>query len=106
MNTPDTQHTPRWRRILTMTLLMLGAIVFLFPFYYMVVGALQARRNPSLSGAIPWPSNLTLSNFSQINSAINLGQALLNSAIFTGAVVVCTIFFGVLAGYEIGRAHV
>jgi ABC-type glycerol-3-phosphate transport system permease component len=105
MTTPDTQHMPRWRRILTMTLLMLGALVFLFPFYYMVVGALQARRNPSLSGAIPWPSNLTLSNFSQINSAINLGQALLNSAIFTGAVVVCTIFFGVLAGYALATLH-
>ena len=105
MNTSDTQRMPRWRRILSMTLLMLGALVFLFPFYYMVVGALQARRNPSLSGAIPWPSNLTLSNFSQINSAINLGQSLLNSAIFTGAVVLCTIFFGVLAGYALATLH-
>jgi len=53
MNTPDTERMPRWRRALTMTLLMLGALVFLFPFYYMVVGALQARRNPTLSGRHP-----------------------------------------------------
>ena len=102
---PDTQRMPRWHRILSMTLLMLGALVFLFPFYYMVVGALQATRNPSLYGAIPWPSNLTLSNFSQINGAINLGRALLNSGIFTGAVVVCTVFFGMLAGYALATLH-
>ncbi|HZK36410.1 MAG TPA: carbohydrate ABC transporter permease, partial [Aeromicrobium sp.] len=66
-----------------MTLLMLGALVFLFPFYYMVIGALQTKRDPSLSGAIPWPSNLTLNNFLDINGAINLGRSLLNSGIFT-----------------------
>jgi len=99
------QPTPRRRRILSMTLLMLGALVFLFPFYYMIIGALQAKRDPSLSGAIPWPSNLTLSNFLDINDAINLGRSLLNSGIFTGVVVVCTILFGVMAGYALATLH-
>ena len=101
----DTHRTPRWRRILPMILLLLGALVFLFPFYYMIVGALQTKRDPSLSGAIPWPSNLTLTNFRDINAAISLGQSLLNSGIFTGAVVVCTIFFGMLAGYALATLH-
>ena len=99
------QPTPRRHRILSMTLLMLGALVFLFPFYYMIVGALQAKRDPSLSGAIPWPSNLTLSNFLDINDAINLTRSLLNSGIFTGVVVVCTILFGVMAGYALATLH-
>ena len=90
-----------WRRILSMTALMAGAVVCLFPFYYMVVGALQTKRDPTLSGAIPWPSNLTLHNFLDINGAIDLGRSLLNSGIFAGAVVLCTIFFGVLAGYAL-----
>src|SRR5665811_2386035 len=101
----DMQPRPHRRRILSMTLLMLGALVFLFPFYYMVIGALQTKRDPSLSGAIPWPSNLTLNNFLDINGAINLGRSLLNSGIFTGVVVVCTIFFGVLAGYALATLH-
>ena len=90
-----------WRRVLSMTALMVGAVVCLFPFYYMIVGALQTKRDPTLSGAIPWPSNLTLHNFLDINTAINLGRSLLNSGIFAGAVVLCTIFFGVLAGYAL-----
>jgi ABC-type glycerol-3-phosphate transport system permease component len=101
----DTQRTSRWRRVLSMTLLLLGALVFLFPFYYMIVGALQTKRDPSLHGALPWPSNLTLSNFGDINGAINLGRSLLNSGIFTGAVVVFTIFFGMLAGYALATLH-
>jgi multiple sugar transport system permease protein len=84
-----------------MTALMVGAVVCLFPFYYMVVGALQTKRDPTISGAIPWPSNLTLHNFLDINAAIDLGRSLLNSGIFAGVVVLCTIFFGVLAGYAL-----
>ncbi len=97
----DLQRTPLRRRILSMVLLFTGAIVFLFPFYYMIVGALQTKRDPSLLGALPWPSNLTLNNFLDINDAINLGRSLLNSGIFTGAVVLCTLVFGILAGYAL-----
>jgi multiple sugar transport system permease protein len=95
------KHSSRARRILPMALLAVGAIGFLFPFYYMIVGALQKTRDPSLAGAIPWPSNLTLNNFIDINESIDLGRSLLNSGIFTGAVVLCTLFFGVLAGYAL-----
>ena len=98
---PATERPALIRRILPMTLLMIGAIGFLFPFYYMIVGALQEARDPSIRGAIPWPSNLTLTNFTDINDSINLGRSLLNSGIFTGAVVLCTLFFGVLAGYAL-----
>ena len=98
---PAAERPALIRRILPMTLLMIGAIGFLFPFYYMIVGALQEARDPSIRGAIPWPSNLTLTNFTDINDSINLGRSLLNSGIFTGAVVLCTLFFGVLAGYAL-----
>ncbi|HEY8721337.1 carbohydrate ABC transporter permease [Pengzhenrongella sp.] len=97
----DNQRRPLWRRIMPMILLFLGAIVFLFPFYYMIVGALQTKRDPTLLGAFPWPSNFTFNNFIDINEAINLGRALTNSGIFTGAVVVCTLFFGIMAGYAL-----
>jgi len=92
---------PLWRRIGSTTFLMTGALVFIFPFYYMILGALQTKRDPTLSGVIPWPSNLTLNNFTDINGAINLGRSLVNSGVFAGSVVLCTIVFGVLAGYAL-----
>ncbi len=81
--------------------LTIGALAFLFPFYYMLVGSLQATPNTSLAGAFPNPANLTLGNYAAIDSRINLWSGLMNSGIFTGGVLLCTVFFGVLAGYAL-----
>jgi multiple sugar transport system permease protein len=83
--------------------LLVGAFVFLFPFYYMLVGSLQAEPDPSVKGAFPSPSNLTGHNYTEINAAINLGKSLVNSGIFTGGVILFTMVFGVLAGYALAR---
>jgi multiple sugar transport system permease protein len=91
-----------WPRLI---LLLIGAVIFLFPFYYMVVSALQKSPNPGISGAFPSPSSLSLSNFAAINAAINLGRTLLNSALFTGGVLLGTLVFGMLAGYALAQLH-
>lgn len=88
-------------RIVTYGVLTVGALAFLFPFYYMVVGSLQTSPDPSIAGAFPHPSNLTLENYTAIDGRINLLQGLVNSGIFTGGVIVGTIVFGVLAGYAL-----
>jgi multiple sugar transport system permease protein len=95
---PRPRHVP-WRVIA----LLIGAIVFLFPFYYMVIGSFQKRPDTSLGGTLPHPGNLSLHNYSQINTAISLGQTLVNSGIFTGGVLLCTVVFGVLAGYALAQ---
>ena len=91
-----------WPRLIP---LLIGAVIFLFPFYYMVVSALQKAPNPGISGAFPSPSSLSLSNFAAINAAINLGRTLLNSALFTGGVLLGTLVFGMLAGYALAQLH-
>ena len=91
------RHRSWWRA----SALTLGALAFLFPFYYMIVGSLQKRSDSSLRGVLPRPGNVSLNNYREINAAIHLGQALLNSIIFTAGVVVGTLVFGVLAGYAL-----
>jgi multiple sugar transport system permease protein len=88
-----------WRFVV----LLAGAFVFLFPFYYMLIGSLQAEPDPSLRGAFPEPGNLTDENYVDINAAISLGRTLLNSGIFTGGVILGTLVFGVVAGYALAR---
>src|SRR6202521_1415114 len=85
------------------TVLLIGAVIFLFPFYYMLVGALQREPDTGLPGAFPNPANLTLDNLIAIHLSINLGRTLLNSGIFTGGVLACTLVFGLLAGYALGQ---
>jgi multiple sugar transport system permease protein len=91
----------RGQAILRGVVLTIGAIVFLFPFYYMVIGSLQKAPDTTVAGAFPEPGNLTLSNFADINSRINLLTGLMNSGIFTGGVLLCTVVFGMLAGYSL-----
>ncbi len=94
----------RWHRNpwLTTTALTLGALAFLFPFYYMLIGSLQAEPDTSPSAIVP-TQGLTLDNYSQINASVDLPRSLLNSGIFTGGVILCTVVFGVLAGYALAR---
>ncbi|MDI9891990.1 carbohydrate ABC transporter permease [Microbacterium sp. IEGM 1404] len=88
-------------RVVTYGVLTLGALAFLFPFYYMVVGSLQTNPDSTIAGAFPHPSNLTLENYTAIDGRINLLKGLVNSGIFTGGVILGTIVFGVLAGYAL-----
>jgi multiple sugar transport system permease protein len=96
---------PQTRRPLRLIALAVGALAFLFPFYYMLIGSLQSEPDTSLAGVLPDPANLTVGNYSDINERLDLGTALLNSGIFTGGVLLCTVVFGVLAGYALARLH-
>jgi ABC-type glycerol-3-phosphate transport system permease component len=94
---------PTLSRFVQFGVLLIGAFIFLFPFYYMVIGALQREPNTDISGAFPQLGNLTLDNLAAINQAINLQRTLFNSGIFTGGVLICTLIFGSLAGYALGQ---
>jgi ABC-type glycerol-3-phosphate transport system permease component len=91
----------RFQTVLRGVVLGAGALVFLFPFYYMIVGSLQAEPDPTVAGAFPQPGNLTGANYAAVDARIGLLQGLANSGIFTGGVIVCTVVFGVLVGYAL-----
>src|SRR3954454_3799920 len=92
----------RWSTAVRYFLLFAGALIFLFPFYYMLIGSLQSEPDTSVKGAFP-TSGLTLHNYADINSRVDLGRSLVNSGIFTGGVLLGTVVFGVLAGYALAR---
>jgi multiple sugar transport system permease protein len=92
------------RRIWSTTALFTGALVFLFPFYYMVIGSLQKKPDTTVKGAFP-TGGFTLHNYSEINSRVDLLRSLFNSVVFTGGVLLGTVVFGVLAGYALARLH-
>src|SRR5918994_6622520 len=90
--------------VLRMVALVLGAIAFLFPFYYMVISSFKAEADGSLAGALP-AGPWTTQNYSDINGRVDLLGSLLNSGIFTGGVLLGTVVLGVLAGYALARLH-
>ncbi|HEY2042953.1 MAG TPA: carbohydrate ABC transporter permease [Jatrophihabitans sp.] len=102
---PTLEAAPQRKRHVTLRVIALsiGAFVFLFPFYYMIIGSLQRKGDPSIGGVLPRPGNMTLHNYASINAAVNLGRTLINSGIFTGGVLLCTVIFGLLAGYALAQ---
>ena len=102
---PREASVSRTGRRVRLAILFLGALVFLFPFYYMLIGSLQTDPGTGLGGALPDPGNVTLDNYNQINDRLSLGRALVNSGIFTGAVILGTVVFGLLAGYALAVLH-
>lgn len=103
--TKATGRRRRWTlgRVMGFAALCMGAFLFLFPFYYMVVGALQTEPDPGISGAFPSPGELSLSNFQSINERVPLLRALFNSVVYTSGVILGTLTIGVLAGYALSR---
>ncbi|MFI5835227.1 carbohydrate ABC transporter permease [Micromonospora sp. NPDC051300] len=94
--------TARWPGLLRYVALFAGALLFLFPFYYMLIGSLQSEPDTSVAGPFP-TSGLTLDNYRDINSRVDLLGSLVNSGVFTGGVILGTVVFGVLAGYALAR---
>jgi multiple sugar transport system permease protein len=90
--------------VLRGVVLTAGALLFLFPFYYMVVGSLQADPDTTIGGLVPHKA-LTLHNYQQIDSRVDLLRSLVNSGIFTAGVILGTVVFGLLAGYALARLH-
>jgi multiple sugar transport system permease protein len=104
VSTSAEEHKPKWRNGPRVVVLVLGAAVFLFPFYYMLIGSLQRHPDTSLAGAFP-TGGFSLHNYVDINDRVNLVRSLVNSGIFTGGVLLFTVVFGVLAGYALARLH-
>ncbi len=98
---PKARPQPRVKRGLRLAALFAGALLFLFPFYYMLVGSLQSEPDTSLRGVLPNPAGFTLDNYREIDGAINLGRTLFNSGVITGGVLLGTVVFGLLAGYAL-----
>jgi multiple sugar transport system permease protein len=79
----------------------IGALAFLFPFYYMVIGSLQTEPDPTVAGAFPHLGNVSVDNYVAIHSRLNLLSGIVNSGIFACGVIICTVIFGALAGYAL-----
>lgn len=92
----------RLPRVLSVILLTVAALLFAFPFYFMIVGAFQKNPTNSPDKLLP-TSGWTLQNFVNIDSRIDLVGSLANSLIFTAGVLLGTLVFGLLAGYALAR---
>lgn len=89
------------RRALAYLLLILGAIIFLYPFLWMVSATLKPEMEIPGFGLLP--SRVTLSSYEQVFAKIPILRALLNSLIVSISITASVLFFGSMVGYALSR---
>lgn len=85
------------RKVGRYSLLVLMAVVVLFPIYVMVVGALKPANKLLVDPLLP--TNLIFANFSDAWDFGNLGHALWNSLVVSVVITLAQVVTSVLAAY-------
>jgi multiple sugar transport system permease protein len=79
------------------------ALLFLFPFVWMLSNALRTNAEVLSVPPVLLPSELLWSNFSQAWSFLPFGRFFLNSALVAGAITLITLTVSSLAAYAFAR---
>jgi cellobiose transport system permease protein len=94
-----TQHGGR----LAYAILIIAALVSAFPFYWTIVAATRSNAELAKSPPTLLPGGNLMHNFQQVLEQADIGKALLNSLIVSGAVTVGTVLFSTLAGFAFAK---
>ncbi|MFS8514956.1 MAG: carbohydrate ABC transporter permease [Planifilum fulgidum] len=81
--------------------LIAGAVLFIFPFYWMAVASIKTPREVFDLNLIP--SEITFQSYAYMLERIPVGRSLFNSFLFAGGVTLITLVVTSMAGYALAR---
>ena len=81
--------------------LFLGAVMFIYPFYWMVVASLAPPNE--ISNLNFFPSSLSLDSYYHMLSKIPIGRAFINSMIVSIFVTTGVLIFSSMVGYALAK---
>ncbi len=95
----------RWALALSYVCLVLFAIFFLLPPYYMLVTSLKSSEEIASMSANPWliTRHLTLENYRALVGQTQFLTYFKNTAIVTGLVVIISMVVSILAAFSLSR---
>ncbi|GGE24363.1 sugar ABC transporter permease [Marinithermofilum abyssi] len=89
------------KRMTMYLILIAGAVLFIFPFYWMVLASIKTPEEVFDLSLIP--SKVTWDSYVYMFDRIPVWGSLLNSFIFAGGVTLITLIFTSMAGYALAR---
>jgi multiple sugar transport system permease protein len=89
------------KNILRYGALIIGAVIFGYPFAWMIAGSLKPELEIGALGLWSW--NYSLHSYDLVLTKIPVGRAFLNSLLVSGATTVSVVFFGSMVGYALSR---
>jgi multiple sugar transport system permease protein len=100
------KHTWPWRlftRIGWYVILIVGAIISLFPYYLAFHTSLEPANQIFVGAPWSWPAELTLSNYTSVMTQYNFPGYLAHTLIFALVSTVGQLFFSTFAAYAFAR---
>ena len=89
------------RRVLTYLALVVGAVVFAYPFVWMALATVKPEAE--IGALAPLPSVWTAESYRLVFETIPLGRAFWNSVVVTGLVTTLALVFGSVTAYALSR---
>ncbi len=91
-----------WSSVLIYALLIIGALIVLYPFFYMVMNSLKPGPE-ILHAPTKLPSRLTLSGYTGVFNTLNMLNLFKNSLILAGSITILNTGLSALAAYAIAK---
>jgi len=91
------------RKILVYLVLAIGAVIMVFPFFWMIVSSLKTAAEVNTTPPTFWPSRLVFENYVYAFTKAPFVTYFINSVIVTGCCVACTLFTTILASFAFSR---
>ncbi|HEX8298474.1 MAG TPA: carbohydrate ABC transporter permease [Rubricoccaceae bacterium] len=93
--------SPRLRKVVAYAVLIIGAVVFAYPFVWMALATFKPEAE--IANLNPFPTAWTVESYRLVFGSVPLGRAFLNSVLVTGCVTALALVFGSLAAYGLSR---
>jgi multiple sugar transport system permease protein len=94
------------KKIVTYVVLLIVALIILFPFFWMVSTAFKPNTDIIKRPPIFLPSKPTLIHFQKVFAQVQYFRTLYNSLFVSGMTTLITIFFSTMVGYAIAKYRV
>lgn len=89
------------KSLLKYAALVAGALVFAYPFLWMIAGSLKPEVE--IGGLSLWSSRFSLSNYQQVLTRVPLARSFFNSLVVSLSVTSSVLVFGSLVGYALAK---
>jgi multiple sugar transport system permease protein len=89
------------KRALTYLLLLIGAVIFAYPFLWMIAGSLKPEIE--ISSLNLWSPNFSLKNYATVLTKIPVGRAFVNSLLVSLSVTAFVVVLGSMVGFALAK---
>jgi len=96
----------RTKKIITYAVLLIVALIILFPFFWMISTAFKPNTDIIRRPPIFLPTKPTLVHFQRVFAQVQYFRMLYNSLFVSGMTTLITIFFSTMVGYALAKYRV